>query len=243
MTDAANQPFDGKVVLITGAGRGLGRALALSFSSAGARVAADDLTPINLDVTIQQIQAAGGQARAYYVDIAKGLPARGLNKQVMDEYGRQDILVNNAAVRPHTPILELDEWDWQRTLDVNLSGPFLLTQAAAEVMRAEGGGLIVNIAADPPEGEIPGEQAAFYASKAGLVAFSQAAAQELFAYNIRVHVICPGEMGRSLDPLLVYPAYRAVVERVLFLCSPEASHLNGEVIRLAGSCLTAEEKP
>ena len=132
--------FTDQVVLITGAGRGLGRALALAFAREGARVAANDLTPINLDETLAQIQAGGGQGRGYIFDIAKKMPVQALIEAVRQDWERIDILVNNAAVMPRAGILEMDEWDWRRTLDVNLNGAFFTTQSVGRVMRAQGGG-------------------------------------------------------------------------------------------------------
>ena len=167
----------GQVVLVTGAGRGLGRGLARAFAAAGALVAANDLTPINLDETIRQIETAGGQVKPYLFDIAKGLPARALVDQVVKTHGRLDVLVNNAAVRPRGAITAMDEWDWQRTLDVNLTGPFLLMQAVAKPMEAQGGGVILNIGATEPARTGLEGFAAYFASKSGLISLSRTAAE------------------------------------------------------------------
>jgi NAD(P)-dependent dehydrogenase (short-subunit alcohol dehydrogenase family) len=227
--------FDGKVVLVTGAGRGLGRAIAQAFAAQSAVVAADDLTPVNLDQTVAQIQAAGGSAKSYHFDVAKRLPAQALVGQVVEDWGRLDILVNNAGVEPHAPLLELDEWDWQRTLDVNLSGPFFLIQAAGKVMRDHGGGVVVNISS------IAGR----------LIGLTRAAAQELAPHHVRVNAICPGvietEMTANLrqDPAMMQkwlediPQGRLglpadVVGLVLFLCSPAAAYLTGQAINVDG---------
>jgi NAD(P)-dependent dehydrogenase (short-subunit alcohol dehydrogenase family) len=215
-----------RVALVTGAGRGLGRSLALAFASAGAQVAANDLTPVNLDETVRLIEAAGGRVRPYLFDIAKGLPARALVDQVVAQFGRLDVLVNNAGVRPIQPLTSMDEWDWQRTLDVNLSGPFLLMQAAVKPMQQQGGGIILNIASGEPRPALLHGQAAYFASKSALITLSQAAAQEFSTYNIRVYTICPAETpAPGIDA-------RAVVDLAIALCDPASTHPNGQVFWL-----------
>lgn len=175
----------GKVVLITGAGLGLGRALAKALAAKGAIIAANDLTPINLDEVVAEIQASGGQAKAYEHDVSKKLDLQGLVMAVLDDHERIDILINHASVQPHTPLLNMDEWDWRRVMDVILTGTFLTTQSVARVMREQGGGVILNIGA--VDGENPGgERAAYLAAKAGALAFSRAAAEELAPHGIRV---------------------------------------------------------
>lgn len=182
----------GKAALVTGAGRGLGRALALGLAAEGAFVALNDLTPVNLDETEALIRAAGGQARSYLGDAAQKMVVQGIIVQVLDDFGRLDIAINNAAVQPRAGLLELDEWDWRRALEVNLSAPFFVTQAASRVMREQGGGVILNIGdalLDFPGG-LAG--AAYQAGKAGLLGLTRAAARELAPYGIRVNALCPG---------------------------------------------------
>jgi len=118
-----------KVVLITGAGRGSGRILAEAFARRGAIVAANDISPVNVEEVVAQIIKANGRAKAYVDDIARKLAAQHVVKQVEDDFGRIDILIHHAAVEPHVPLLDMDEWDWHRVLDVNLTGAFLMTQS------------------------------------------------------------------------------------------------------------------
>lgn len=190
--------FDGRVVLITGAGKGTGAALAEAFAARGARVALNDISPINVDEVAARIVSGGGLARVYLHDVAKKVGVQALIKQVEEEWGRVDILIQHAAVQPHTPLLDLDEWDWHRTLDVNLTGAFLLLQSLGRVMRAQGGGIIVNLAAgaEPAAG-------AYQASMAGLRGLGLAAARELAAFGVQVHTV---DLGVG------------AVERVLDLC-------------------------
>ncbi len=183
--------FDDKVVLVIGAGKGTGRRVAEAFAERGAGVAVNDVSPVNLDETVKRILDAGGKVKDYVEDIAKKMPVQTLLNQVLDDWGRIDILVNCAEVEPAQSVLDMDEWDWQRTLDVNLSGAFLLTQSLGRIMREQGGGVIVHIG---ERAKSPEKRAAYFASKAGLAALSALAAVELSDYGIRVFHIQPQEV-------------------------------------------------
>lgn len=183
--------LSGNVVLITGAGKGSGRALARAFAERGAIVAANDISPVNVEEVVDQILAQGGRAKAYVEDVAKKLGAQNLIKQVEDEFGRLDVLVNHASVRPHDALLDMDEWDWHRTLDVNLTGAFLMTQSAGRVMQSQGSGVIINLVTLSQESA--GNEAAFAASMQGLAGFTSQAARELSPYGVRVHLVETGE--------------------------------------------------
>ena len=180
----------GKVVLVTGAGKGAGRAIAQAFASHGAILAINDLTPINLDQTEEGIRAAGGQVKAYVVDVTKKMPIQGLVKTVLDDWGRIDILINCARVKPASSLLDMDDWDWQRTLDVNLTGVFLLMQSVGRVMRTQGSGKMLTIGTDPHSEP---NQAAYSVSKAALVELSIQAKQEFSEFGIQVDLINPNE--------------------------------------------------
>ncbi len=119
--------------------------MAEAFAAQGATVAVNDVSPVNLDETVTHILASGGQVKAYVEDIAKKMPIQTLLNSVLDDFGRIDILVNCAEVEPQKTVLEMDDWDWQRTLDVNLNGPFLLTQSVGRIMKEKGGGVIVHV--------------------------------------------------------------------------------------------------
>jgi 3-oxoacyl-[acyl-carrier protein] reductase len=237
--------------LITGAGRGIGRARAAAFAARGARVAANDLTPVNLDQTVAAIAAAGGRARPFLADIAHKHPVQSMVEQVREAFGRIDVLVNNAGVEPHASLLTLDEWDWDRTLAVNLKGPFLLTQAVGRLMAEQGGGAIVNIGSIAGRAHGLPERAAYVASKTGLLGLSREAARELAAYNIRVNAVCPGvietemtaaarqEPARLARWLADIPQARLgtpgdVVGLVLFLCTPAAGYITGQAFNVDG---------
>lgn len=177
----------GKIVLITGAGKGKGRALAETLAECGAFVAANDISPINVGQLVEQITASGGKAKAYIEDIAKKVGVQSLIKNVEDDLGGIDILINHAAVEPHTSLLDMDEWDWHRTLDVNLTGAFLVMQSAGRIMRAQGHGVILNIVAGAGEGA--SEAGAYISSKAGLAALSHQADGEFSPHGIRVYAV------------------------------------------------------
>lgn len=179
-----------KIVLITGAGKGSGRLLAQVFADQGAIVAANDISPINVEEVVDQIRAKGGNAKAYIDDIAKKVAVQNIINQVEDDFGPIDILINHAAVEPNIPLLEMDEWDWHRTLDVNLTGAFLMTQSVGRVMRARGSGLIINlITKEAPNIEPAQGKAAFLASMSGLREFTRQAARELSRYGIQVKTV------------------------------------------------------
>jgi NAD(P)-dependent dehydrogenase (short-subunit alcohol dehydrogenase family) len=195
--------FENKIILITGAGKGTGRSLAEAFASQAACVAANDVSPVNLDETVRRITANGGTAKAYVEDIAKKMPVQALLNAVLDDFGRIDILVNCAEVEPQKSILEMDEWDWQRTLDVNLNGAFLLTQSTGRIMKEKGGGVIIHVG---ERARAPEKRAAYFTSKAGLAALAALAAYELSEFGVRVYHVRPEET-------------RGVVAHILELCA------------------------
>jgi 3-oxoacyl-[acyl-carrier protein] reductase len=191
--------FTGKVVLVTGAGKGTGRRVAEAFAAQGARLAVNDISPVNLDETLAHILAAGGLVREYVEDISKKMPVQALLNAVLDDYGRIDILVNCAEVEPRQGVLEMDDWDWQRTLDVNLNGAFLLTQSTGRIMKENAGGVIVHVG---ERARSPESSAAYFASKAGLAAFCAHAAHELSGYGIRLFHIQPEGTGDVVGHIL-----------------------------------------
>ena len=216
--------FKGKVVLVTGAGRGAGKAIAEAFAARGAKVALNDITPVNVDEVVAQITAGGGKAKAFVEDVAKKVSVQAMINNLTDEWKRLDILVNCANVEPHTSLLELDEWDWHRTLDVNLTGAFLLTQSVGRVMREQKGGVIVNVIPVAGRAEMP-DRGAYVASKFGLAGLTRQAAIELEPFNIHVHAVCTGlpELATTEE------SHDDVAAAVLALCADDST---GQIINI-----------
>lgn len=216
--------YKDKAVLITGAGKGKGRALVVAFSQLGAFVAANDVSPINLD---ELVNRGGGKIKAYTEDVAKKVAIQSIIKQVEDDFGRIDILINHAAVEPRSPLLDMDEWDWHRVLDVNLTGAFLATQSVGRVMRAQASGVIVNlISVSTSPIKEPRNNAAYMTSMYGLIALTRAAATELAPFGIHVHAIGSGlaefqQSGPSVPS--------GLIEAVLYLCS---SSMTGQIVNV-----------
>jgi len=194
--------FRDKVILITGAGKGSGRVLAETFARRDAVVAANDISPINVEEVVDEINRQGGRAKAYIEDVAKKLGAQNIIKQVEDDFGRIDILIHHASVEPHVPLLDMDEWDWHRVLDVNLTGAFLMTQSAGRVMRGQGSGVILYLITGPTRDEK--KEAAFVASMDGLRGLARQSAYELSPHGIRVFAVegSSQEMAEGVFALL-----------------------------------------
>ena len=165
--------FQNQVVLVTGAGRGIGKAIALAFAREGANVAVNDINPDSCEATANEINAFGGEAAAFHADVANKLAVQSMLIDLEDRWGRVDVLINNAGVEPHKPIVQLDEWDWNRTIDVNLKGAFICSQSVGRMMIKQGGGAIVNIASIAGRAAGLRDRSAYVASKTGLDWFHQ----------------------------------------------------------------------
>jgi NAD(P)-dependent dehydrogenase (short-subunit alcohol dehydrogenase family) len=171
----------GKVVLITGAGKGIGKKLALALCQKGAIVAANDITPINVDPVVEECRKNGGIAKAYIHDIAKKVDLQTMVNNLVTDQGRIDVLINTANVNFPGKILEIDEWDLHRIFEVNAIGTLLTIQSVGRVMRAAGNGMIINCA------QIKSDSTASYiASRSGLNNLQSALVEEFTAYGIKV---------------------------------------------------------
>ncbi|MFP3854938.1 MAG: SDR family NAD(P)-dependent oxidoreductase [Anaerolineales bacterium] len=239
--------FANKVVLITGAGRSIGRATALAFGRAGAAVAINDISPDHLHTTLQALQELEVEAEAYSVDVSKKMQIQSMIESARDRFGRIDVLVNSEAVRPVASLLKMDEWDWDRTVAVNLKGPFLMTQSVGRVMADQGSGVIINIGSARALAHGSPDRVAFVASKMGLLGLTRESARELAEFGIRVNAVCPGDMDDEMDgskkgggggtggiPLGRLGDPEEVAEMVLFLASERASYLTGQSIHVDG---------
>ena len=245
-----NLDFNEKVVLVTGAGRSVGRTIAEHFAKHGASVAANDITPVNLDVTVSNIRQQGGDVQDYVYDVAKKMPAIAMINQIVNDWGRIDIVINGAWVTPSAALLDIDEWDWRRTIDVNLCATLFIMQAAVPVMQTQtNGGVIVNVPTGQHLQRGKTENAGVFATRMALIGLTQAAAQELAEFNIRVNtVLHGGDTSRSnaqgnMHPETLLPEPEVTSEDtnpltasktaalVLQLCSDAASHISGQILK------------
>jgi NAD(P)-dependent dehydrogenase (short-subunit alcohol dehydrogenase family) len=246
--------LDEKVAIITGAGQGIGEAIAGTLAVAGAYVVVDDLNPDRAERVARNIRSTGGQAIAVAADVSSKFQCVKLVEAARAEWGRLDILVNNAGIEPVVSILKMDEWDWDRCIDVNLKGTFLMSQLCGRVMAEENqgrGGIIVNISSIAGVESPLMNRAAYCASKAGIVGFSRECAREFAPYGIRVNTIVPGvfetpmtENARQNPEIMArwkreipldrlgYP--QEIADVVLFLCSPGSNYMTGSTITVDG---------
>jgi NAD(P)-dependent dehydrogenase (short-subunit alcohol dehydrogenase family) len=242
--------FSGKVVLVTGAGQGIGRATAERFVAEGAKVCALDGDAGRLDETVRALASDGGFVEGVTGDISHRRDVHSAVQRCVERFGGLDVLVANAGITSVQPLLDIDDASWQRVLDVNLTGTFLCTQEAARVMARSGGGAIV-VTASTNAFWVEANLAAYNASKAGVVAFVRTAALDLAGYGIRVNAVEPGVVRTRLaafvteDPVAAadylkrIPLNRFaepgdVADAVLFLASKEAAYITGQTLVLDG---------
>ncbi|MDX2162723.1 MAG: glucose 1-dehydrogenase [bacterium] len=184
--------LSGKVAIVTGASRGIGQSIAESYAEAGAQVVISSRKQEGLDEVVGIIRAKGGDVTPVVAHNGDKAALQALVNQTMATYGRVDVLVNNAATNPHFgAMLDAEDSLWQKTIEVNIMGNVWLCQAVVPVMRAQGGGRIINVAS--VNGLRPGSMQGIYSmTKAGVISLTQTLAMELAADNIQVNAIAPG---------------------------------------------------
>lgn len=205
--------LQGRVAIVTGASRGIGRSIAEEFAKAGAKVALSSRKQAALDEVTATIRSSGGEAAGIAAHNGDKAALHALVEKTLERYGKLDILVNNAAASPHFgPILEAEDSHWQKTIQVNLMGSLWLSQAAVTAMRASGGGKIINVASIV--GLNPGKFQGIYSiTKAAVISLTKALALELGSDNIQVNAIAPGLIQTKFSRALW--ANEALMQRIL----------------------------
>ena len=252
MSEVLGGRLVGKVAVVTGAGQGIGRAIAQRYAAEGASVVVNDLDRATAEAVAADLVSQGLQATPVQADVSVAVEVDSLFQRAMGEYGRLDILVNNAGiVSPMLHILEADEAWWRRIIDVNLTGAFLTCKRAAHIMVEAGMGSIINMSSG---GATRAHRAftSYDASKGGIEAFTRALALDLGPYGIRVNALMPGSIDTA-DLGEAERAYRGqnvplgrvgepndMTGPAVFLASDDSSYVTGEVVRVDGGMLAQQ---
>jgi 3-oxoacyl-[acyl-carrier protein] reductase len=237
-----------QIAVVTGAGRGIGQAIALKLAAHGADVAAVDLKLEFLQQTVEEIQKLGRRAWAVAANVAEAASVEAAADQILKEAGRVDILVNNAGITRDTLLMRMSEADWDAVLDINLKGTFLFTKAFTRAFLKQRSGRIVNIAS--VIGLIGNAgQCNYAASKAGVIGFTKSVARELASRGITANAIAPGFIETKMTEALGPEAREALLKQiplaslgqpedvasaVLFFASPAARYVTGQVLAVDG---------
>jgi NAD(P)-dependent dehydrogenase (short-subunit alcohol dehydrogenase family) len=252
--------LDGLIAVVTGAAQGLGLGMAERLAREGATVIIADLQREKATVAAGQLVESGLDVRGSYLDVADSANVNAFFSNLVEEYGRLDILVNNAGVgQTVTPTVELSDEEWQRVINATLNGTFYCCRAGGAIMERQESGCIVNVSSI--NGQNPAALVAAYnVAKAGVIMLTRTLALELAAYGVRVNAICPGpvytdfnksvmdqrrqslnitleemiERIRQAIPLGRWGEPDDIAQAVAFLCSPAASWITGEVLRVSG---------
>lgn len=242
--------LENKVAIVTGAGRGLGKGIALKLAKEGAKVIVADITLETASETVAEIEASGGTAKAFACNIAVQEDVKAMYDFTLDQFGTLDVVVNNAGINRDGMLHKMSVEQWNQVIAVNLTGTFFSVQCASQILREKGAGAIINIASASWLGNIG--QANYAASKAGVVGLTKTASRELAKKGVTCNAICPGfietDMTRGV-PEKVWdimvgkiPMGRAgkpsdVANLVAFLSSDEANYITGEVLNVGGGMI------
>lgn len=240
-----------KVAIVTGGGQGIGRTTALTFAREGAKVAVVDINQAAAEAVAAEIVAAGGQAQAFHMNVAKSDSVDPTVKAIAEWGGRIDILVNNAGITRDARLQKMTEEQWDTVIAVNLKGVWLCGRAVAPIMTAQGGGSIINASSIVAFNGNFG-QSNYVATKAGVIGMAKTWARELGPYGIRVNAVAPGFTQTEMIETVPEKVLDAVKERTplrrlakpedianayLFLASDESSFVTGQVIAVDGGLL------
>lgn len=246
--------FQNKVVIVTGAGVGIGRAAAVLFAQKGAKVVVNSITPANGEETLRQVRQAGSEGIYVRADVSKPEDCKRIVDKAMAAFGRVDVLVNNAGIVLRGTIDDTTLADFDRTMDVNVKGTLLMCQLVVPIMRSQGGGSIVNTASVLATKGAK-DRIAYSASKGAVLSLSRAMAAELIRENIRVNCVSPGStytpslearINASPDPAAALRDFQArqpmgrlgeaseIAQAILFAADEEAGFLNGHDLVIDG---------
>lgn len=241
--------LENRIAIVTGAGQGIGRAIALGMAREGAALVIADLDEANAGAVSREIERVGGKASALYTDISNERSVRGMIDATLSEHGRMDILINNAGIFPTSPVEAMQEEEWDRVIGTNLVGTFLCSRAVVPHLLAQRSGRIISLTSGRAfQGAKHG--AHYAASKAGIIGFSKSLALELAPYGITVNVICPGitdtaqPRGHQTEEQIYAQGQRIPLGRIgqpedlagpaVFLASDAAGFITGQTILANG---------
>jgi 3-oxoacyl-[acyl-carrier protein] reductase len=248
MSNNGAMELEGKVSLVTGASRGIGRAIALKLSSLGSKVVINDIAKDTAEKVVQEINGQGGEAFAVEANVSDGGAVKAMMEEITGRWEKIDILVNNAGINRDTLLLKMPDEAWDSVINTNLRGTYLCTKFALRSMMRQRWGRIISLASIAG---IMGNvgQANYSASKAGIIAFTKTVAKEVGSLNINVNAVAPGfivsemtsripediqETMLKMTPLRRYGQPEEVAEVVAFLASEHSSYINGQVIPIDG---------
>ncbi|WP_083602512.1 3-oxoacyl-[acyl-carrier-protein] reductase [Hydrococcus rivularis] len=249
----AEKQLQDRVAIVTGASRGIGRAVALALAAQGAKVVVNYASSSTAaDEVVKAIAQAGGEAIALQADVSKAQEVDNLIEQTLNKFGRIDILVNNAGITRDTLLLRMKPEDWQAVIDLNLTGVFLCTKAVSKTMIKQRSGRIINISSVAGQMGNPG-QANYSAAKAGVIGFTKTVAKELASRGVTVNAVAPGfietDMTSNLSnteeilkfiPLGRYGKPEEIAGMVRFLAAdPAAAYITGQVFNVDGGMVMA----